>query len=211
MIDRILPRTFYDRDVQEVARDLLGQRLVRVVDGRVRTGWIVETEAYRHANDPASHSFRGRTRRNASMFGPPGTAYVYTIHARFCLNAVAEGVDRGAAVLIRAVEPESGIQDMVASRGTAVTLDLARGPARLCEAFELDRNWDGWDLTRGDLLWIEQGLAIPAAQVGVSGRIGIRDGADLPLRFFLAGNRFVSGPRKWHGREVTQSLGARTC
>src|SRR5262245_19897305 len=124
MARRILPESFYDREVAQVARELLGMMLVRQSGEGRTSGMIVETEAYLHGTDPASHSFRGRTRRNASMFGAPGRAYVYTIHTRFCLNAVAEGEERGAAVLIRAIEPTEGMELMQQRRSQTALRQL---------------------------------------------------------------------------------------
>lgn len=199
MANAALPRAFYDRSVIEVARDLLGNRLVRQWNGDTITGLIVEVEAYLAKGDPASHSYRGPTRRNASMFGPAGHAYVYTIHTRHCLNVVCEPVGCGAAVLIRAVEPEHGGAWMARHRRCQQPLKWARGPGRLCEAFALDLSWDGWDLTLGEGLWLEPGPGVEPFDIVASPRIGIRLGADLPLRFFVRGHRFVSGPRHFHG------------
>ena len=107
-----LPRSFYDRSPATVARELLGKALLRRLDGQWLGGWIVETEAYLSDGDLASHSARGRTRGNAAMFGPPGTLYVYPIHAKYCMNAVTESDGTGSAVLIRAMEPVWGIDRM---------------------------------------------------------------------------------------------------
>ncbi len=194
---QFLPRDFYARDTVEVAQALLGQRLVRVTPEGEITGLIVEVEAYLPV-DPASHAHRGPSRRNAAMFGPPGHAYVYTIHTRFCLNAVTEPENQGAAVLIRAVEPERGRDLMAARRGMHEERQLARGPGRLCEAFGLDLQWNHWDLTQGDQVWLERGPKLPSWRLGISPRIGIRQAADWPLRFFVLGHSFVSGLRRTH-------------
>jgi DNA-3-methyladenine glycosylase len=132
------------------------------------------------------------------MFGPPGCAYVYTIHTRYCLNVVCEGVGVGAAILIRAIEPESGYALMQKHRRTDKPLDWTRGPGRLCEALAIDLSWDSWDLTLGQGLWIERGPKLPPFEIAVSPRIGINSAVDLPLRYFVRGHRFVSGPRRWH-------------
>ncbi|GIW94968.1 MAG: putative 3-methyladenine DNA glycosylase [Pirellulaceae bacterium] len=195
----VLDRAFYDRPVVRVAQELLGKRLVRDWQGQRVSGLIVEAEAYLAAGDPASHSYRGPTRRNRSMFGPPGHAYVYTIHTRYCLNVVCESQGVGAAVLIRAVEPEEGMELMARWRSRSNPLDWTRGPGRLCEAFQLNLQWDGWDLTTGHGLWIEQGPALPEWTLGVSPRIGIRLAQELPLRFFVQGHCFVSGTRRLNG------------
>jgi DNA-3-methyladenine glycosylase len=193
-----LPRSFYDRPVVDVARDLLGKLLLRETqEGRVG-GRIVEAEAYLAAGDPACHSARGQTRRNAAMFGPPGHAYVYAIHSRWCLNAVTEAAGIASAVLIRAIEPLYGLPQMAARRRTDKLLDLARGPARLCEALGIDRQLDCWDLTVGKELWIAADEAFPIAadQIAVSPRIGVTSAHDLPLRFYLPESKFVSGRRR---------------
>ena len=199
-----LPRVFYDRDVVTVARELLGKTLVRTAPEGAATGRIVEVEAYLAEGDPANHAHRGRTRRNASMFGPPGHAYVYAIHARFCLNAVTEAVDVPSAVLVRAVEPLEGVELMARRRGTSRERDLARGPARLCEAFAVDRGLDGWDLTRGEQLWIADDAQGPpnSLQIATATRVGVSSAANRLLRFFLADSPFVS-KRPRPGREAT--------
>jgi DNA-3-methyladenine glycosylase len=190
-----LPRDFYDRHVVTVARELLGKLLVRRVGASLTVGRIVETEAYLSAGDSASHGDRGRTRRNASMFGPPGHAYVYAIHSRWCLNAVTEPEGTSSAVLLRALEPLVGVAAMQRRRGIEALRDLARGPARLCEALAIDRALDGCDLTRGRGLWIADGQALdlPRLVMTVTPRIGVTSAHDLPLRFAAVGNPFVSG------------------
>ena len=194
-----LPVTFYNRPVVEVARDLLGTQLVRTTRDGVTRGRIVEVEAYLASDDSACHSFRGRTKKNASMFGPPGHAYVYAIHARWCFNVVTEPADVASAVIIRALEPLAGVPLMQTRRGIEKLHDLARGPARLCEAFSIDRVLDGWDLSLGRELWIacDPDFSPQEYPIAVSPRIGISSAKTLPLRFFLRGSRFVSGPR-WH-------------
>ncbi len=197
----LLTRNFYERDPVTVARELIGKDLVRRTSQGLCSGVIVETEAYLAANDPASHSFRGRTRKNATMFGRAGLLYVYPIHARHCLNAVTESRGVASAVLIRAVMPVRGIELMQQRRQCAPS-DLARGPARLCEAFEVDRRLDGWDLTRGTRVWIEQpeDVVVSDQQIVVSPRIGVTSGHDLELRFFLKDSLSVSGVRMRNAR-----------
>lgn len=200
---RPLPRAFYDRDVVEVARELLGRYLLRSHEDGLVGGRIVEVEAYLGRDDPANHAYRGPTRRNASMFGPPGCAYVYAIHSRWCLNAVTEPPGVPSAVLIRAVEPLVGLVLMQRRRRTRAgparhaawppTRDLARGPARLCEAFAIDRTFDGWALTRGEQLWIAPGDPGAARfEIATSGRIGVTSAHDAPLRFYIADSPLVS-------------------
>jgi DNA-3-methyladenine glycosylase len=192
-----LSRRFYNRPVTLVTPELLGRRLVHESAAGTTVGRIVEVEAYLAAGDSACHSARGQTRRNATMFGPPGHAYVYAIHSRWCLNAVTEPQGVASAVLIRAVEPLEGIDLMRERRQREALVDLARGPGRLCQAFGIDRALDGWDLTQGDRLWI---AATPkrlakSEVVGISPRIGVTSAHDMPLRFFIAGSRWVSGRR----------------
>src|SRR5262249_13197076 len=151
-------------------------------------GRIVEVEAYLAQRDPACHAARGMTRRNASMFGPPGRAYVYMIHSRWCLNTVTEAEGVPSAVLIRAMEPLHRIDLMQQRRGTEALRDLARGPARLCEALAIDRTYDGWDLTAGRELWISSATDQNGERVRIarSGRIGISSAQQRLLRFFMA-------------------------
>lgn len=194
----VLPREFYDRPVQMVARELLGKYLLREATAKqIVGGIIVEVEAYLAENDPANHAYRGRTRRNASMFGPPGRAYVYAIHTQHCLNVVTEPEGVPSAVLIRAIEPKFGLEVMQQLRGISNIRELARGPGKLCQALAIDRRLDGWDLTIGRTLW----LASPdqcdtSLQIAVSARIGVTSAKDLPLRFFLADSPFVSAHRR---------------
>ena len=197
-----LPVDFYARDPVIVARELLGKRLLRETSAGRCSGRIVETEAYLSSRDPACHASRGMTNRNAAMFGPPGRAYVYMIHARWCLNAVTEAEGTPSAILIRAIEPLEGIDLMQQRRRTEVLRDLARGPARLCEALAIDRTYNHWDLTSGRELWIADEPAIlngngeaPRLKITRSGRIGISTAQRRLLRFYLTGNAFVSGRR----------------
>jgi DNA-3-methyladenine glycosylase len=190
-----LPRSFYARPTLDVARDLLGKTLWRASDARCSAGVIVETEAYISAIDPAAHGYRGKTSRNATMFGPPGHLYVYfTYGMHYCMNVVTETDGQAAAVLLRAVEPLHGIDLMRARRRPTIPdRDLCRGPARLCQAFAVDRTLDGADLT-GPELWITETPGFsPDTPTATSPRIGITQAADWPWRFYLPGNRFVSG------------------
>jgi DNA-3-methyladenine glycosylase len=190
-----LPREFYDRDPAIVARELLGKLLIRrSLDGTC-VGRIVETEAYLSADDPACHAHRGKTRRNASMFGMPGHAYVYMIHAKWCFNTVTEAEHCGSAVLVRAIEPLRGIELMQQRRATDKLLDLGRGPARLCQALGITGQLDGWDLTQRKSLWIADDGLKTAESIIATPRIGISRAAELPLRFCYAGSPFVSGLR----------------
>lgn len=186
----ILPESFFARRTVEVARDLLGKLLVH---GRT-AGMIVEVEAYLGAEDRAAHASRGLTPRTRVLFGPPGRAYVYFIYGMHeCLNIVAEPDGRPGCVLIRALEPLAGIALMRRRRPAARCLEeLASGPGRLTAALAITRRHYGADLTRPGPLTIRRWRREPAIEIGVSPRIGIRQCADWPLRFFIAGNRFVS-------------------
>ena len=170
----------------EVARALIGMRLL--VDGI--GGLVVETEAYDH-DDPASHSFRGRTTRNASMFGPPGHAYVYRSYGmHWCLNLVC-GAAGGSAVLIRALEPESGLDIMRARRGEVALRDLCRGPGRLCQALAITGALDGRPMDTAPFTILE---GVDRPEVVIGRRIGITRGVETPWRFGIANSRFLSRP-----------------
>ena len=186
MSDAALPPAFFARPVEEVARDLIGA--VLTVDGT--GGRIVETEAY-DAGDAASHSFRGQTARNAAMFGPVGHAYVYRIYGlHWCLNLVA-GTGPGGAVLIRALEPMLGRDQMRRRRGGSDDRGLCSGPGRLCQALDVDRRLDGVALTSAPFAL----AAAPGrARVLAGPRIGITRAVDLPRRFGEAESPWLSRP-----------------
>jgi DNA-3-methyladenine glycosylase len=197
-----ISRSFYDRDPREVSRELLGKVLIRRVRKKLLAGRIVEIEAYLGENDPAAHSAAGRTARNAVLFGPPGYAYVYFIYGNhYCLNVscLPDGVAGG--ILFRALEPLEGIDEMARLREVSVDMPsdlrkLTSGPGRLAEAFGITRQRDNEkDLTdaSSDLFIAEDGYR--PNRILVTPRIGIRKAAERPLRFIVAGNSFVSGPR----------------
>jgi DNA-3-methyladenine glycosylase len=180
-------RDFFDRSVHEVAPALIGARLS--VDGV--GGVIVEVEAY-HQSDPAAHSFRGRTERNAVMFGPPGHAYVYRSYGlHWCLNFVCEAEGSASAVLIRAMEPATGIERMRRRRGLDESRLLCAGPGRVCEALGIDGKHNGVALDRPPFL-LEAGAHRPDIVVGP--RIGISKAMELPWRYGLKGSPFLSKP-----------------
>ena len=190
----ILPRDFYARPTIEVARGLLGKILVH---GET-SGKIVETEAYLGGGgDLAAHTARGVTGRTRVIFGPPGHAYVYFIYGMYeCFNLVAEPDGQPGAVLIRALEPEAGIEAMRRRRPAARTLhDLASGPGRLTLALGITRAQNGVDVTRGSLTVRTPRHAEPF-EIEVTPRIGIRQCADWPLRYIIKGNPFVSATRR---------------
>lgn len=178
----------------ELAKALIGTVLVRdCPDGRT-SGRIVETEAY-VLDDPASHAYRGRSARNASMFLAPFHAYVYRIYGTsFCVNVTSETEEVGAAVLVRALEPLAGLALMEARRGTSRMVDLCRGPGRLCQAMAIDGSLDGAALLKSPILWLAAPDR-PQGALGTSRRIGITKAAERVLRFFERDNPFVSGPK----------------
>jgi DNA-3-methyladenine glycosylase len=172
-----------------VARQLLGTRLVRDLNGRILSGMITETEAYLGREDSACHAYRRRTPRNSVMFGPPGFAYVYLVYGmHYMLNIVTEKVGAPCAVLIRAFQPIHGLGYMERLRGRSGR-DLSNGPGKLCQAMAIDKSLNGWDVKRGKSLWIERYQNFPAEAIQAGPRIGIdyADPADrdAPLRFWL--------------------------
>ena len=188
-----LNRDFYARNALEVAPDLLNK--VLVAPGG-RSGRIVEVEAYRGADDPGSHGFRGRTSRNTTMFGPPGRLYVYfTYGMHWCANVVAGTDGVAAAVLLRALTPLQGLDSMYEARGSAARRDrdLCSGPAKLTQAMGIDGDFDGADLVTGD-----RGVAVaddgkpPPPNPAATTRIGLSNGADLPWRFCVEGAPDIS-------------------
>lgn len=193
-----LPREFYDRDPVTVGKELLGKLILRDSADGLAGGRIVEVEAYLGGMDPASHSYKGKSNRNAVMFGPPGFLYVYAIHSRWCMNAVTEEEEKPTAVLIRAAEPLWGIELMQARRGKQKLTELTTGPARLCESLAVDRRLNGWDLTAGREIWIAEDPKAPqdALEVLTTIRIGVTSAKEELLRFCYAGNPYVSGPRR---------------
>ena len=191
---RILRRSALPSDTADLARFLLGKLVVRELPEGVLSGRIVETEAY-VVGDAANHANRGMTPRNRSMFLESGYAYVYLAYGVcFMLNVVSEEDGRGTAVLIRALEPLQGVAVMQTNRGTVKLRDLTRGPGRLTQALRIARALDGIDLCAPGEIWLADD-GHPACEPGVSVRIGITKDAHLPLRFYMRGNAFVSGPR----------------
>lgn len=203
---RPLPRQFYDRDPRRVARDLLGKVLVRRQGRRLLAGRIVEVEAYLGQNDPAAHAAAGPTARNLVLFGPPGHAYVYFIYGNhYCLNVSCLPEGRAGCVLIRALEPLAGLEQMFRARGLPLparelrTTDLrllTTGPGRLTEALGITRPRDNAkDLTRfSDLTILEDGFRV--RRVTLTPRTGITKAAEEKLRYVIAENPFVSRSKK---------------
>jgi DNA-3-methyladenine glycosylase len=200
----LMQRAFFEAPPERVARRLLGKVLAR----RTRAGWIagriVEVEAYlgphRQTADPAAHAHRGPTPRNQVLFGPAGHAYVYSIYGRyFCMNVTCEREGRAGCVLLRALEPVAGLEQMARNRGLvpgAAARELTSGPSRLCQALGITRSaHNGLDLLdpKSSLQLRDDGMR--TGRVLVTPRIGIRHAVELPLRFAIAGNGCVSGPK----------------
>ena len=216
MPGRPLARDFFEAAPEWVAPRLLGKLLVHRNGGEVLAGRIVEVEAYLGPHntppDPAAHSHRGPTPRNMVLFGHGGHAYVYTIYGRyFCMNVSCEAKGQAGCVLIRALEPVAGLDEMARNRGlpagVALTDRVARqltsGPSRLCQALGLVRaSHNGLDLAdAGSALQVrEDGFAV--SEVMVTARIGIKDAVDWPLRFALPGHACVSGPKSLIGNRI---------
>jgi DNA-3-methyladenine glycosylase len=199
---RLLKRSFFDSDPRAVARKLLGKLIVRRKGRQLLAGRIVEVEAYLGADDFAAHAAAGRTARNAVLFGSPGHAYVYFIYGvHYCLNISCLPDGEAGCVLIRALEPIAGLEGMARARklkglnfeSVRDRRKLASGPGRLCQALSITRASDnGKDMValHSDLQVMQDGFRL--GEIAVTPRVGIIKSADLPLRYVLAGNRFVS-------------------
>lgn len=199
---RPLARKFFDRDPRVVSPELLGKVLVRRNGRKLLVGRIVEVEAYLGKDDPAAHSFAGRTARNAVLFGPPGYVYVYFIYGNhYCLNVSCLPDGTAGGILFRALEPLLGIKEMARARDIEIKSPrdlpkLTSGPGRLAEAFGITRDRDnGKDFTdqKSDLFIADDGF--PTPEIVVTSRIGITKAADHPLRYIIAGSPFVSGKK----------------
>lgn len=213
---KLLPRSFFEHPPQLVAPRLLGKLLVHRIGGVPLTGRIVEVEAYLGPHndppDPAAHAHRGITPRNAVLFGLAGHAYVYSIYGKyFCLNVSCEAEGQAGCVLLRALEPLSGLDEMAANRGLPIDIphnetflrQLTSGPSRLCQAFGIARaSHNALDVTAAasPLQIRDDGFAV--AEALVTPRIGINEAVDWPLRFALPAHPCVSGPRRLTGKRV---------
>ena len=190
---RVLPRAFYERETEIVAREMLGTVLECETSAGIASGIIVETEAYLGEHDLACHAAAGRTARTETLYGPPGTSYVYFIYGMYwCFNAVTRAEGLPSAVLVRAVEPLAGI-DLMRKRRSLIRneVDLTSGPGKLCTALGIEGSMSAKSLQRKPLV-IREGDGIPDDKVEVTTRIGITRSADWPLRWIVKGNRFVS-------------------
>jgi DNA-3-methyladenine glycosylase len=191
-----IERAFFARDTLIVARELLGQRLVRLLDDQRISGRIVEVEAYIGEEDKACHAASGRTERNAVMYGPAGYAYVYFIYGmHHCFNIVTEREGFPAAVLVRALEPGKGRSVMRRLRGGRDGRELTNGPAKLCYALKIDRSMNGIDLVTSRRLWLERDESVDGEEVLTGPRVGVRGdrkAVTVAWRFWVSGNPFVS-------------------
>lgn len=182
----IIDPSFYKRDTIEVAQDLLGKTLIRYYNGLYLTGIITETEAYRCSDDPASHAYRGKTERNAAMFGPVGYAYIYFIYGvHFCLNVVARSQElQAGAVLIRSIMPTQGISFMQEVRKKVT--NLTNGPGKLAQALCITRKQNGIDMTQqGELFIIDTGFVVNEENYISTPRIGLSVAQDSLWRFYI--------------------------
>lgn len=192
-----LKQEFFKRESISVAKDLLGKYLVREIDGVNIIGKIVETECYLPFIDPAAHSFIRKTPRTAVLFGEAGYSYVYSIHKYFCLNVVCEAINIPGSVLIRSLEPIQGIDFMISNRLKGNKRNLTNGPGKLCQALQINKKLNSTNLV-SDLseLKITEGDFVPETQIVTTTRIGISKAQELPLRFYIKDNEFVSKLKK---------------
>ena len=188
-----LPVSFFDRPADVVARDLLGALVVSRAGGVLTSARIVETEAYLGYRDPASHGYlHRRNERNAALFGPPGSWYVYLSYGiHWCANLVCEAEGTASAVLLRALEPVEGIARMRERRGRVDDRDLCSGPGKLCQALGITRALDGRMMPVAEVVVLPGAVALPV-EVAVTPRIGITKAADWPLRWLVRESAFVS-------------------
>lgn len=193
-----LPRKFYTRDVHIVAKELLGKFLVRKIGHKYLIGKIVEVEAYDGSVDKAAHTFGGKTKRNEVMFNEGGFLYVYfTYGMHFCFNVVTGKLNEGEAVLLRSVEPVNGLDIMTLNRfgkkdiSTMELKNLTNGPAKICQAFGIVRSENGTDLT-GNNIFILESPKLNENKIATSTRIGIKKSVDLPWRYYIKNNSFLS-------------------
>ncbi len=185
---RPIPRSFYQRDTVDVAQDLLGKVLVRRINDKIVSGIIIETEAYKYKDDPASHTFGGKSDRNSAMFGEVGRAYVYfTYGMHYCVNAVAkDNKSEAGAVLIRSLVPKEGLDFMIKKRRTKIFSNLTNGPAKLTQALQISKDQYGEDLTRISNLYIIDGKKIKKSDIDARPRIGIKKAIDKLWNFRIS-------------------------
>lgn len=191
-----LKKSFYHRDAESVAHDLLGKLLISEIDNTRTGGLIVETEAYLPVGDTACHGAFKKTAKNSVMFDKPGLIYVYSIHAKWCFNIVTAPEGQASAVLVRAIEPTIGLETMQQRRGTQDLVNLCRGPARLCQALNIDKSLNGMLLSKSNRLCVYQKNEESDLTVAKTVRIGVTSAHELALRYIVRDNRFVSEPKK---------------
>jgi DNA-3-methyladenine glycosylase len=203
-----LPVAFFRRPAEVVAADLVGMVVISSLDGSTTAGRIVETEAYLGYDDPASHGYRHRRNaRNEALFGPPGTWYVYLSYGmHWCANLVCQEAGLASAVLLRALEPVSGLDVMRRRRGDLPDRDLCSGPGKLCQALGITRALDGQKMAASSVM-VHRARREEGVRIAATPRIGITKAADWPLRFHLAGSPWVSRKDK-AGLVVTSRLSA---
>jgi len=186
-----LGRTFFSRYTPDVARELLGCLVVREIGGRTLSGRVVEVEAYRGSDDPASHSYRGPTKRSSIMFGEAGHVYVFFSYGfHWCLNFTTEVEGQPGAVLIRALEPLEGVEEMVRNRGVSEVARLTNGPGKLTRALAIDGAFNDEDLVKSKRIYVLS--REEPVRVRASARVGISRGREQQWRYFVEGNPFVS-------------------
>lgn len=190
----LLPREFYERDPEAVARELLGKRLLRRIGGEVLAGIIVETEAYYGRDDPASRAYHGMKTYNRLMWSEPGRTFIYNVHNNWLLNLVAHELGGVGAVLIRAIEPTEGIEIMRRNRGVENILKLTSGPGRLTKSLMIDKSLNGVSVTseESEIHILDYHMEF---ELRSSHRIGVRRDLDRDLRFYISKNRFLSRAR----------------
>lgn len=202
-----LPRCFYNRDTNVTAKELLGKFLVKTTPNGNIVAKIVEVEAYRGSDDPASHAYRGKTSRNQLMFGQPGFAYVYFVYGNHhCLNVTTEQEGVPGAVLIRAVEIVEGLELALENRKPRTPAEISNGPGKLTKALEVTKTHNGLDLTDSDKLCICASETNEKPDVIKSKRVGIKAGANRLWRYYMKDNKFVSKPHKHSNRRNSNRI-----
>ena len=191
-----LQQEFFEQSTRKVARALLGKLLISELGGKRTSGKIVEAEAYLPCTDSACHATKHRTSRTEIMFGRAGVAYVYPIHAKFCFNIVTELEGKGCAVLIRALEPLTGIETMQKRRGIIDLKRLTTGPSCLCQAMGIERKINGVDVCKSKKVFIANDQPNRTDKILQTVRIGVTSAEELKLRYVVANNPYASGPKR---------------
>ncbi|GAB4157148.1 MAG: DNA-3-methyladenine glycosylase [Candidatus Dojkabacteria bacterium] len=189
---KVLNNAFYNQDPITIAKALLGKLLIRNLNNQTLIGRIVEVEAYLGPEDAASHSYIGKTKRNQSLYLDGGHAYIHQIHMQNCLDIVVQARNSPRSVLIRALEPVKGIEQMEINRGRSKLEELTSGPGKLTQALEIDKSFDGIDVTDEDAPFYLADDGFKNFEIVSGKRVGISKAADFEYRFYIKGNRFVS-------------------